>query len=149
MFRDTNRMAATTTQIINDIDMETVDFPVWVPCANGGSGEFIKQVGIVRQIIMLTVNGNRFAAKLQYTPLGLQLTGMITGDKYNAAGVNRFVETGSFLNDSYVFTNINNFHVIGAGPNTVKSKFQQQVRVRINVDGTVVTSIDKITASCQ
>src|SRR5688572_27059359 len=75
---------ATTTTTNEVVPFATT---VFVPCANGGAGEFVDLEGSLHIVTHLTVNGNGFSAKTHYQPQGVSGVGQTTGDQYNAVGV--------------------------------------------------------------
>jgi hypothetical protein len=141
--------AANTTTSIIDLDLTANPFPspIIVPCANGGGGEEIIPRGNVRQLSHLTVNGNHYTIKFQYTPQGVTSTGQITGDIYQGVGVGEFTETGSFINGKATLTSVWMFTNIGraGAPNW---KLIPTVHTTINANGTITASVDNLVASC-
>ena len=140
---------ATTTTSIIDLDLTTnpFPFPIIVPCANGGAGEEIIPQGNVRQLSHLTINGNNYIIKFQYTPQGVISTGQITGDIYQGVGMSEFTETGSFVNGKATLTSVWMFTNIGraGAPNW---KLIPTVHTTINSNGTITASVDNLVASC-
>jgi hypothetical protein len=140
--------ANTTTSIIDlDLTANPFPFPIIVPCANGGAGEEIIPQGNVRQLSHLTINGNHYTIKFQYTPQGVIATGQITGDIYQGVGVGEFTETGSFVNGKATLTSVWMFTNIGraGAPNW---KLIPTVHTTINANGTITASVDNLVASC-
>ena len=141
---------ATVTKSIIDLDLTENPFPdpIIVPCANGGLGEEIVPQGNVRQLSVVTVNGNHFTVKFQFTPQGVISIGQITGDIYQGTGVSELTQTGSFVNGTATVTSVWMFSNIGraGAPNW---KMIPTVHTTINANGTVTSSINKIVASCQ
>ena len=140
--------ANTTTSIIDlDLTANPFPFPIIVPCANGGLGEEIIAQGNVRQLSHLTINGNNYVVKFQYTPQGLTSTGQITGDIYQGVGMAEFTETGSFVNGKATLTSVWMFSNIGraGAPNW---KLIPTVHTTINANGTITASVDNLVASC-
>ena len=134
-----------------NIDLDLSDFggfPHFIPCANGGVGELVLSQGIVKQLTHLTVNGNNFTMKLQFTPQGVIAIGQITGDLYHAAGNSEFTQTGSFINGHATFTSVWMFTVVGPG-NLPTFKMIPTVHTTVNANGTVTANIDKVVYSCQ
>jgi hypothetical protein len=140
---------ATTSTSILDLDLTAnpFPFPIIVPCANGGAGEEIIPQGNVRQLSHLTINGNNYVIKFQYTPQGVTSTGQITGDIYQGVGMSEFTETGSFVNGRATLTSVWMFTNIGraGAPNW---KLIPTVHTTINANGTITASVDNLVASC-
>jgi hypothetical protein len=140
--------ATTSTNIIDlDLTANPFPFPIIVPCANGGAGEEIIPQGNVRQLSHLTVNGNNYIVKFQYTPQGVISRGQITGDIFQGVGVSEFTETGSFVNGKATLTSVWMFTNVGrAGAPTWK--LIPTVHTTINANGAVTASVDNLVASC-
>jgi hypothetical protein len=140
--------ATTSTSIIDlDLTANPFPFPIIVPCANGGAGEEIIPQGNVRQLSHLTINGNNYLIKFQYTPQGVTAIGQITGDIYQGVGMSEFTETGSFVNGKATLTSVWMFINVGrAGAPTWK--LIPTVHTTINANGTITASVDNLVASC-
>ena len=142
--------AAIVTHSIIDFDLteNPFPFPIIVPCANGGAGEEIVPQGNVRQLSHVTINGNSYSIKFQYTPQGVISIGKISGDIYQAGGISEFTQTGSFVNGRAVITTVWMFTNIGraGAPNW---KLIPTVHTTLNADGTLTSSVDKLVASCE
>jgi len=150
-FATTNSLSNSATTVTSIIDLDLTanpfPFPIIVPCANGGAGEEIVPQGNIRQLSHLTINGNNYAVKFQYTPQGVTSVGQISGDIYQGAGVSEFTETGSFVNGKATLTSVWMFTNIGraGAPNW---KLIPTVHTTINANGTITASVDKLVASC-
>ena len=134
-----------------NIDLDLADFggfPHFIECANGGAGETILSQGIVKQLTHLTINGNHFTMRLQFTPQGVISIGQITGDLYHGTGNAEFTQTGSFVNGQATFSSVWMFTAIGPG-NLPTFKMIPTVHTTVNASGTVTSSIDKVVYSCQ
>lgn len=147
--RSAIKAAAIVTSSVTDADLSVNPFPfkLIVPCANNGLGEEIIPQGTIRLLSVLTVTGNKFTLKMQYTPLHVTSIGTVTGDIYNAAGVNEMTQNGSFVNGSNEFTANNIFFNIGR-EGAPHWKLKVTTHVTVNADGTVTSAIDKIDTSC-
>ncbi|HYO47772.1 MAG TPA: hypothetical protein VEY33_13895, partial [Gemmatimonadota bacterium] len=64
-----------------------VDILAFVPCADGGAGEFVELSGNLHDLTHLTINGNRFVLKVHTQPQGIRGVGLSTGDRYRGTGV--------------------------------------------------------------
>jgi hypothetical protein len=140
--------ATAITSIIDlDLTANPFPFPIIVPCANGGAGEEIIPQGNVRQLSHLTINGNNYTIKFQYTPQGVVAIGQTTGDIYQGVGMSEFTETGSFVNGKATSTSVWMFTNIGraGAPNW---KLIPTVHTTINANGTITASVDNLVASC-
>ena len=95
---------------------ETVSYAYsgYVPCANGGAGEFLTGTIDVHNLITSTVNGNVETSQFQFQSRG-SLVGRITGDTYQLGGVTRGTSTESSQSGTYVLTYVNRYRLIGPG----------------------------------
>jgi hypothetical protein len=118
-----------------------------VPCANGGAGELVLVQGTLHIQQHITINGNRATVKSHFQPQGAGGTGLTTGDTYNAVGVTQEVDTIALTGGANEFTFVNNFRLIGQGPNN-NLQVHQLVHVTINADGTVTTVVDNTSVEC-
>ena len=119
----------------------------FVPCANGGAGELVLVEGTLHIQQHITINGNRATIKSHFQPQGAGGTGLTTGDTYNAVGVTQEVDTIALTGGATEFTFINNFRIIGQGPDN-NLQVHQTIHVTINPDGTVTTVVDNTSIEC-
>jgi hypothetical protein len=85
---------------------------VFVPCAANGAGEFVSLSGTLHGLVHLTFDANgAFHAKFQDQPQRLSGFGQTSGAAYQGTGV-----TQDLLNTN-PSTFVNNFRIIGQGPN--------------------------------
>src|SRR5512132_3959569 len=82
--------ASVTAAQAEVVSNETVAYSYsgFVPCANGGAGEFLTGRIDVHNLITSTVNGNVDSWQFQFQPRG-SLVGRITGDTYELTAVTR------------------------------------------------------------
>ena len=118
-----------------------------VPCANGGAGELVLVEGTLHIQQHITINNNRVTIKSHFQPQGAGGTGLTTGDSYNATGVTQEVDTLPLVGGAAEFTFINNFRLIGAGPDN-NLQVHQTIHVTINADGTVTSVVDNTSVEC-
>jgi hypothetical protein len=120
---------------------------VFVPCANGGAGEFVLLEGPLHVNQTLTMNDNHYSFSENNNPQGIKGLGQITGDAYNAVGKTSY----SFnfdIDDSLptVFTYVNRFHVVGPGPgNDFYVKQTEHLTINANGEITAERSFDEVT----
>ena len=119
-----------------------------VPCADGGAGELVLIQGTLHIQQHITINGNRATVKSHFQPQGADGVGLSTGDLYNATGVTQEVDTLPLTNGAAEFTFINNFRLIGQGPNN-NLLVHQTVHTTVNADGTVTSVVDNTSVECQ
>jgi len=119
-----------------------------VPCADGGAGELVLIQGTLHIQQHITINNNRATVKSHFQPQGADGVGLSTGDLYNATGVTQEVDTLPLTNGAAEFTFINNFRLIGQGPNN-NLLVHQTVHTTVNADGTVTSVVDNTSVECQ
>lgn len=92
----------------------TYQYAEWVPCANGGAGEFMTGTIEMHDLVTSTVNENVDAWQFMSAPRG-SLVGRITGDTYRLAGVTRGTFVENLQEDRYTATFVNRYQLIGPG----------------------------------
>ena len=120
---------------------------VLVPCANGGAGEIVLVEGTLHLQDHITINGNRANIKTHAQPQGATGVGLTTGDIYNATGVTQEQDSIPNINGAFEFTFVNNFRLIGQGPDN-NLQVHQTVHVTIDANGVVTTVIDNTSVDC-
>ena len=120
---------------------------VYVPCANGGLGEWIPLEGSLHVLLTFTQNANGFSGKYHFQPQGASGVGSATGDRYRGTGVTQ----GTFVSHSgggFTATDVNNFRIIGPGPGNnylVHSVFH----ITVHPDGVATAEVAHATADCK
>jgi hypothetical protein len=120
---------------------------VIVPCANGGAGEVVLIEGTLHLQNHVTINNNRASIKVHAQPQGASGVGQTTGDVYRATGVTQEHDSIPLTNGAFEFTFINNFKIIGQGPDN-NLLVHQTVHVTITPDGTVTALVDNTSVDC-
>lgn len=118
-----------------------------VPCANGGAGELVLVEGTLHIQQHITINNNRVTLKSHFQPQGAGGTGLTTGDSYNAVGVTQEVDTLPLVGGAAEFTFINNFRLIGQGPDN-NLQVKQTIHTTINANGDVTSVVDNTSIEC-
>jgi hypothetical protein len=129
----------------NEIITESFSLPV--PCANGGLGETISGDVQLHVLMTSTVNGNTVSGKFHFQPQGSTLVGETTGDLYRATGVTQGTFRGSLTNGQYTETFVNNFRMIGPGPEN-NILVHETFHVTLNANGDVTVERDRISDEC-
>ena len=120
----------------------------FVPCANGGAGELVLIQGTLHIQQHITINDNRVNLKIHFQPQDGSGVGLTTGDKYNPNGVTQEQDSLPITNGAAEFTFVNNFRIIGQGPNN-NLQVHQNVHVTVNANGTVTTVVDNTSVDCK
>ena len=141
--------AAVSAQAVAITTNDFVPFAqaVLVPCANGGAGEVVLISGTLHVQNHITINDNRASIKVHFQPQGAGGVGLTTGDQYNATGVTQEHDSLPLTNGATEFTFINNFRIIGQGPDN-NLQVHQTVHVTVNANGDVTTIVDNSSVDC-
>jgi hypothetical protein len=121
---------------------------VLVPCANGGAGEVVLISGTLHIQQHITINDNRVNIKSHFQPQGAGGEGLTTGDQYNATGVTQEQDSLPLTNGAAEFTFINNFKIIGQGPDN-NLLVHQTVHVTVDANGVVTSTVDNTSVECR
>lgn len=120
----------------------------FVPCANGGAGELVLVQGTLHLQDHITINNNRANIKTHAQPQGASGVGLTTGDTYNATGVTQEQDSIPIINGAFEFTFINNFRIIGQGPNN-NLLVHQTIHQTITPNGDVTTTVVNQSVECR
>lgn len=115
-----------------------------IPCA----GESVILQGRLHMLTHYTVTGNNVVSYVSYQSQGISGVGSVSGDKYRSTGVTQEVFKGSFKNNQYTATSINNFRIIGQGPGN-NYTVHSVLHVTFNANGTVTAKFDKAMIDCK
>jgi len=118
----------------------------FVPCADGGAGEVVLVEGTLHVQNHLTINNNRLSLKVHFQPQGAVGTGTVTGDKYQATGVTQEQDSTGIIGASE-FSFINNFRIIGAGPDN-NLLVHQVIEITIDANNIIRTNVINTTIDC-
>jgi len=118
----------------------------WVPCANGGDGEFVALSGNLHALYNVTFdNHGGVHVKSHYQPQGISGFGSVTGDMYHATGLTQW-EYNAVVGQQYTW--VNNYRIIGQGPGNNYVE-HEDIHVTVNLDGTVITEHDHLSVECK
>jgi len=118
----------------------------FIPCANGGIGEWVSVSGTVHELLHTTITAQGRATLVTHLqPQGVSGTGLLTGDRYRAVGVLQDTQTfGVGVEQSTV----HNFLLVGQGSGN-NLMVHENVRITIHPDGTVEEQHDNFRLSCR
>jgi hypothetical protein len=134
---------ATTVTTNEQIPFSLIAF---VPCANDGAGEEVLVTGTLHVLEHVTIDARGgLHVKIHFQPQGATGVGLTTGDTYHATGVTQehFNATGVF-NDTF----INNFRMIGPGPNN-NLLVHQTIHITITPNGDVTSDVVNTSVECR
>jgi hypothetical protein len=120
---------------------------LWVPCANGGAGEYVALSGNVEFSThdVLDADGGTHERKMM-RPSGVSGVGATTGLHYRGTGM-------SFMSDGVsdgasAYTYVNNFRIIGQGPGN-NVLVHAVVHQTLNAEGAVTAEVNLSSSSCK
>jgi hypothetical protein len=127
-----------------------INILVFVPCANGGTGEFVQLSGDLHILFHTTIgDSGHVEIKAHFQPQGVSGVGLTTGDKYQATGVTQQTTTFDSV-DGFPFetTFVNNFRIIGQG---LGNNFlvHQTFHVTVNANGEVTAFVTNTSVECK
>ncbi len=136
------KTVTTTTNVKTPFDLD-----IFIPCANGGAGEFVDLSGRLHSTFHVTVHPDgSFTMKQHDQPQGLGGRGEESGVLYHGTGVTQeTIHTGRI---SHTDTFINNFKFIGAR-NAGSFRVHENFHLTVNGNGRVTVIVDHVTASCR
>ncbi len=129
-------------------EKQPLDAILFIPCANGGTGENVHLTGTIHILIHTTLNGNNFTTKYHFQPQGIKGIGETTGNKYVGSGVTQEEIKGSLNNGKYIDTYINNFKLIGKGT-AENYRVHDNMHVTINSNAETTASVDNFVSDCE
>ena len=117
----------------------------FVPCANGGAGEFVNLTGSLHVLATVTFDSaGGVHGTLLFNPQNVSGVGSVSGAGYRGTGETLSTFSG---NVGAVSTLVNNFRIIGAG-GAASLQVHENVAVVVNANGTVTTSVDHVSVTC-
>jgi len=129
-------------------DRTDIDLTILIPCADGGVGETVDLSGPLHTLISFTINGDNVSGTMHFQPQGISGTGETTGDKYQATGVTQESFKNSLQNGQANDTFVNNFRIIGQGPEN-NFLVHETLHFTINANGTTTVFHDNFSVDCK
>jgi len=121
----------------------------FVPCAAGGAGEAVLLSGTLHIVSNVTIDANGgFHCQIHFQPQGATGTGQTTGVTYRTGG-----ETRQSLNISgqglpSEFTFVNNFKIIGPGPNN-NLLVHDTIHATLDANGNPTADVNNTSVECR
>ena len=150
--KETNTIVSSSQQLsakattFTSNEKQPIDEIIFVPCANNGAGENVELKGNVHILIHTTLNGNNFNTKYHVQPQSVIGVGQTTGITYHGSGVTQQEIKGSFKNEKYIETDINNFKIAGHG---VNYKIHDNMHITVNANGETTATVDNFSSDCK
>ncbi len=121
---------------------------LFVPCVNGGAGEFVAFTGEIHSLSHGTVNDNRLIFRQNNHPQGVSGVGLTTGDKFHLLGATQGTSTFQLDGAPSQGTFINTARFVGQGPDD-NFLFLQHFHTTINSNGEITSFFETATAECK
>jgi hypothetical protein len=124
-----------------------ISLTVFIPCANGGSGEDVTLTGDLHVLSHVTIsNTGNVTVTSHFQPQGIVGTGSVTGAKYQGTGgtLETFTLKAVGVTDAFA----NNFRMIGDGPGN-NFLVHENIHLTVNANGTLTTFIDNFSVECK
>lgn len=120
---------------------------LFVPCADGGTGEDVAFQGFLHVLITETIDANGVAhTTTHFQPMGIAGTGLTTGDLYRGTGISRDQANGP--EPPFEATFVNNFRLIGQGSGN-NLLIHAVSHVTVNANGEVTAEVDLSSNECR
>ncbi len=142
------RADAATSTVTYDVPFHRLR---WVPCANGGNGEWVAISGTMHNVLSSTTSDTGIQHLLFHHQLeNASGTGQTTGDTYNYVGMaqeSTVLGLGTAINVGETFTVAEQFTLVDQGTGLT---FQIQLffHATVNPDGTLTSYFDDGTVTC-
>ena len=121
---------------------------LWVPCANGGAGEYVALSGVIEFSThdVLDGDGGTHERKMM-RPSGVSGVGATTGLHYRGTGMS-FMSEGVSTDGASAYSYVNNFRIIGQGPGN-NVLVHAVVHQTTNAEGVVTAEVNVSSSSCK
>ena len=137
--------SAQATTFTNNVQT-SIDIVAFVPCAAGGEGETVFFSGTLHGVSVTTIDDTgTFHTVLHFQPQGIHGEGLTTGDNYQWTGATQATYNGLV---GYENTFINNYRIIGEGPNN-NFLIHQTFHATVQPDGEVTIVVDHYSVECK
>ena len=120
---------------------------VFVPCANGGAGDFIDLSGNLHILMTFTINANAVSGVVHFQPQDVRGYGEESGDIYEGTGVTRQHFAASLTGGRAETSFVNNFLIVGRG-GAVDYRVHTTSHLVITATGAVAGVIDDVKVGC-
>lgn len=125
-----------------------LDQTFWIPCANGGAGEYVNFTGSFHIVSFLKTDANGTEHyQLHTQPQNASGIGLTTGDEFRGTGLGKTsanVKIGITGNSTY----IQSFKLIGKGQ-TPSLKIQEVFHITVNANGELTADVDMVKVTCE
>lgn len=137
---------AATESTVNQVF--PLDIYLWIPCADGGIGEYVHLTGELHDQIHYTqVPNGAYTFRWHDNPQGVSGIGLTTGLKYQGAGAEHARTNAGYAKPREEVTIINNFRIIGPGPGN-DYLVHDNYHATFNANGEPTGGHDNFRADC-
>jgi hypothetical protein len=120
----------------------------FIPCADGGAGEFVDFTGFFSGTVHFTINGNRLAGHFNGLAR-LRGEGESTGDKYEFINAIQDAFSGSLVNGQFSETIAGNAAIIGQGAGNNLLLGPLTIHLTVNANGEVTAEVERFSFECR
>jgi hypothetical protein len=125
------------------------DEQVFVPCANGGAGEYVELAGSINFLFHSTFDKSGGAhLQLRSNLQGVSGIGLTTGTKFQASQSESMVFNGSLSDAPFESTSVSSFNIIGQGKGN-NFVLHETAHFTINANGDVTAQHDNFSVDCK
>ena len=125
-----------------------VEIVLEIGCANGGAGEVVTLTGDLHIVTSFAFKGDVVRGRFHFQPQGISGYGSVTGDKYQATGVDQGHFKATLKNGESVISSVNNFRIIGQGSGN-NFLVHENLHMTINANGDITTVVEHAGADCK
>jgi hypothetical protein len=128
----------------------TVDIPydqtIFVSCANGGAGEYVRLTGKSNIFYQLYWTDHGFTVNYHLNSYNVKGSGLTTGDSYTASGVTNGSVAAVWYSTKWVATTIERLHVTSQNSNFI---LKNTYHTSVAADGTASVELFSQDAECK
>jgi hypothetical protein len=125
------------------------DSEVFVPCADGGAGEYVELTGSLNFVFHSTFDKSGGAhLQLRSNLQAVSGVGMTTGAKYRASDSEVFVYNGDLSDAPFTTTTISSFNIIGQGKGN-NFVLHEAAHFTISANGDTTAQHDYFSVDCK
>jgi len=118
---------------------------VFVPCANGGAGEYVQLSGSTNFVYQLVWTDHGFNLGYHANSYAIKGVGLLSGETFVASAGTEGTVAAVWENDHWVATTIERLRVTGQNTNFV---LKNVYHITTNADDEVVVQLNKQEAEC-
>ena len=121
------------------------DWTVYVPCANGGAGEYIHITGSTNFVYTISWTDQGFTYGYHANTYKIEGVGLTSGTTFVGSGFTEGQVKGSWVNDQWISTMVDQLKLVGPGGSFI---VRNSYHVTESPDGTLETKLVDHDVSC-